>query len=215
MCMALTWGGSTIALRTGDLALAERYATMLIEHAEKHSVSLYHAYGLGIRGWLAAKRGDPATGVQLLRSALAGIRQTRSYVFYMKFLVILAEFLGPAGEVNEALAAIDEALQRTERNQEFWCMPEVLRIKGELLILQNESNAAVAEDHFVRSLDWARRQGALSWELRTAMSLARSQRDRGESREARDLLAAVYGRFTEGFGTADLREAKRLIDALS
>ena len=215
MCMALTWGGSTIALRTGDLALAERYATMLIEHAEKQSVSLYHAYGLGIRGWLAAKRGDPATGVQLLRSALVGIRQTRSYVFYLKFLVIMAEFLGPAGEVNEALAAIDEALQRAERNQEFWCMPEVLRIKGELLILQNESNAAVAEDHFVRSLDWARRQGALSWELRTAMSLARSQRDRGESREARDPLAAVYGRFTEGFGTADLREAKRLIDALS
>jgi predicted ATPase len=115
MCMALTWGGNTIALRTGDLTLAERYTAMLIEHAERHSLSLYHAYGLGIRGWLAAKRGDLATGVQLLRAALAGIRETRSYVFYMKFLVILAEFLGPAGEINEGLAAIDEALQRAER----------------------------------------------------------------------------------------------------
>jgi predicted ATPase len=94
-------------------------------------------------------------------------------------------------------------------------MPEVLRIKGELVIMQNESNAAVAEDYFVRSLDWARRQGALSWELRTAMSLARSQRDRGESREAHDLLAAVYGRFTEGVGTANLQAARSLLDELS
>jgi predicted ATPase len=91
-------------------------------------------------------------------------------------------------------------------------MPEVLRLKGELLILQNESNAAVAEDCFLRSLDWARRQGALSWELRTATSLARLRRDQGRRREAFDLLASVYGRFTEGFGTADLQSAKRLLD---
>ena len=215
MCMALTWGGTTIALRTGDLTLAEQYATMLVEHAEKHSVSLYHAYGLGVRGWLSAKRGDPATGVQLLRAALAGIRETRSYVFYVKFLVILAEFLGPAGEVDAGLAAIDESLQRVERNEELWCMPEVLRIKGELLLLQKGSNAAVAEDIFLRSLDWARRQGALSWELRTAMSLAHLLRDRGCRREALDLLASVHDRFTEGFGTADLQAARLLYDELT
>jgi predicted ATPase len=151
----------------------------------------------------------------LLRAALAGIRETHSYVFYMKFLVILAEFLGPAGEINEGLAAIDEALQRAERNQEFWCMPEVLRIKGELVIMQDESNAAVAEDHFARSLDWAHRQGALSWELRTAMSLARRRRAHDRIEEARDLLSSVYGRFTEGFETADLRAARLLLDELT
>ena len=94
-------------------------------------------------------------------------------------------------------------------------MPEVLRIKGELLLLQNGSNAAVAEDSFLRSLDWARRQGALSWELRTAMSLARLQRDQGCRREALDLLASVHGRFTEGFGTADLQAARLLLDELT
>jgi predicted ATPase/DNA-binding winged helix-turn-helix (wHTH) protein len=215
MCMALTWGGSTIALRTGDLTVAERYTGMLIEHAEKHSVSLYHAYGLGVRGWLSAKHGDPVKGVLLLRAALAGIRETRSYVFYMKFLVNLAEFLGSAGEVDAGLAAIDEALQRAERHEELWCMPEVLRIKGELLLLVGAPDAEVAAaDHFVQALDWARRLETLSWELRAAISLARVQGNQGRILEARDLLAPIYERFTEGFGTADLREAKRLIDAL-
>jgi len=215
LCMALTWGGSIIALRTGDLTLAERYTMMLVEHAEKHSVSLYHAYGLGARGWLSAKRGDLQTGVQLLRAALAGIRETRSYVFYMKFLVNLAEFLGPAGEVNQGLAAIDEAIQRAERNEELWCMPEVLRIKGELLLLSAKADTNTADDHFRRSLDLARRQGALAWELRAAMSLARLRRRQGHFGQARDILAPIYDRFTEGFETADLLGAKRLLDELS
>ena len=215
MCMALTWGGSTIALRTGDLTIAERYTEMLIDHAEKHSVSLYRAYGLGVRGWLSAKQGDPMTGVQMLRAALAGIRETRSYVFYMKFLVNLAEFFGPVGEVDEGLAAIDEAQQRAERHEELWCMPEILRIKGELLLLQGAPGAAAAaEDHFLQALDRARQQAALSWELRAATSLARLLRDRDRIGEARDLLAPIYERLTEGFGTADLQAAKRLIDAL-
>ena len=215
MCMALTWGGSTIALRTGDLTLAERYTTMLIEHAEKHSVSLYQPYGLGVMGWLSAKHGDPEKGVQLLRAALTGICEARSYVFYLKFLVTLAEFLGPAGEINEGLIVIDEALQRAERHKELWCMPEVLRIKGELVLLQNVSNAANAEKCFRCSLDWARRQNALSWELRAATSLARLWRSQGKVREARDLLASVYGRFVEGFASADLQSAKRLLNDLS
>jgi predicted ATPase len=133
----------------------------------------------------------------------------------MKFLVNLAEFLGSAGEVDAGLAAIDEALQRAERYEELWCMPEVLRIKGELLLLAGAPNAVVAAaDHFVQSLDWARRLETLSWELRAAISLARVQGHQGRILEARDLLAPIYERFTEGFGTADLREAKRLIDAL-
>lgn len=91
----------------------------------------------------------------------------------------------------------------------------VLRIKGELLLMQNASNAAAADDAFLQSLDWARRQRALSWELRTGTSLARLRHDRGRNREAHDLLAAVYGRFTEGFATADLKAAQRLLDEVS
>jgi predicted ATPase len=89
-------------------------------------------------------------------------------------------------------------------------------VKGELLLLQGAPEAAAtAEDHFRQALDWARRQGALSWELRAATSLARLLRDRDRIGEARDLLSSVYGRFTEGFGTADLQAAKQLLDKLS
>jgi len=120
--------------------------------------------------------------------------------------------LAGAGDLDDGLAVADEALQRTERNNAFWWMPEALRIKGDVMLLSHKADPTVAEDHFRRSLDLAHRQGALSWELRTAMSLARSQRDQGRIGEARDLLASVHGRFTEGFATADLQSAKRLLD---
>ena len=95
-------------------------------------------------------------------------------------------------------------------------MAELLRVKGELLLLQGAPGAAAAaEDHFRQALDWARRQGALSWELRAATSLARLLRDRDRIDEARDLLAPICDRFTEGFGTADLQSAKRLLDELA
>jgi len=106
-------------------------------------------------------------------------------------------------------------LRRAERNNAFWWMPEALRIKGEVLLLSDKADATAAEDHFRRSLDLAHQQGALSWELRAAISLARLQRHQGRIGGARDLLAAVYNRFTEGFGTADLQSATRLLDELS
>ena len=119
-----------------------------------------------------------------------------------------------AAQFDESLAAADEALERTERSNALWWTPEALRIKGETLLLCKGDTSA-AEDHFCRSLDLARRQGALSWELRTATSLARLRRDTGRIRGARELLSSVYGRFTEGFGTADLRSAKALIEKLT
>jgi predicted ATPase len=92
-------------------------------------------------------------------------------------------------------------------------MPELLRIKGEVL-LQRKPNAIDAEDHFLRSLAWARRQGALSWELRSATSLARLWRDQARTKEAHELLAPVYHRFTEGFDTVDVKAAKALVESL-
>src|SRR4029077_2768139 len=97
---------------------------------------------------------------------------------------------------DEGLSIIDEALARSERNEERWCVAELLRIKGELTLREGAPQAATAaEEHFLRSLDWARRQGALSWELRTATSLARLQQDQGRAAEARSLLQSVYDRF--------------------
>jgi len=129
---------------------------------------------------------------------------------------LMAEALGRAGQNAEGLAAIGEAIAHAERTEERWAMAEMLRVKGELLLLQGAPGAAaVAEDHFRQALDWARRQGALSWELRAATSLGRLLRDRDRVDEARDLLAPIYERFTEGFSTADLQAGKKLLDELN
>ena len=105
---------------------------------------------------------------------------------------------------------------RSERTEERWLIAELLRTKGELLLLQDAPGAAAAaEGQFRQTLDWARRQGALSWELRAATSLARLWRDQHRVTEARALLGPVYGRFAEGFATADLREARSLLEQLA
>jgi predicted ATPase len=120
-----------------------------------------------------------------------------------------------AGEIDDSLVVADKALQRAERANAFWWLPEALRIKGEILLLSDRADTSAAEDHFRRSIELAHQQGALSWELRTAMSIARLQRSQNRIDEARQLLAPVSGRFAEGFGTAGLQSAKRLLDELA
>jgi predicted ATPase len=128
----------------------------------------------------------------------------------------MAEALGQAGQIADGLAAIEEAIVRSEATEERWVVAELLRVKGELFLLQGAPGAAAAaEGHFRQALDWARRQGALSWELRAATSLARLLSDQGRSADAAALLQTVYERFTEGFDTADLKVAKALLDDLS
>jgi predicted ATPase len=134
----------------------------------------------------------------------------------MRFAAVYtAEGLGKAGQITDALDAIDDAIARAERTEELWQIAELLRVKGELVLLQDAApQITAAEDYFQRALDWARRQGALSWELRGAARLARLLRDQGRFAEALALLQPVYDRFTEGFETADLKMAKALLDAL-
>jgi predicted ATPase len=127
----------------------------------------------------------------------------------------MAEALGRAGQSGDGLATIDERIVHSEHTEERWWMTDLLRIRGEILLLQGANDAAaVAEDHFRQALDWARRQGALSWELRAATSLARLFRTQGRSGDALALLQPIYDRFTEGFGTADLKAAKNLLDEI-
>jgi predicted ATPase len=162
---------------------------------------------------VVAKRGDIAGGVHALRR---GFEEAGDARFLPRFLLLLGELaacLGQAGEVAPGLATIQETLVRCEARDERWYIAELLRIKGELVIMEGAADAAVAaEGYFLRALDWARRQQALSWELRTATSLARLWRDQNRAAEARELLGSVYGHFTEGFDTADLREAKSLLE---
>jgi predicted ATPase len=165
---------------------------------------------------LVIQRGDLSIGLRLLRAGFDELGEARSAFRYISFLGTLAEALGRAGQVSDGLAAIDEAFERCERTEELWRIAELLRIKGELVLVQGGSDAAAAaEDCFRQALDWAHRQGALSWELRTASILARLWRDQQRVKEARELLGSVYGRFTEGFATADLREARSLLQQLA
>jgi predicted ATPase len=116
----------------------------------------------------------------------------------------------------KAHMAIDEALERAESNEEHWCMAELLRIKGDLFRLDGSAGAdGMAEDYLLQALDWARRQEALSWELRAALSLAKLWHQDGKTAEADEVLSAVYNRFTEGFETPDLRSASAMLQSLA
>jgi predicted ATPase len=207
---------SPIALWVGDLAPAEQYIEMLLNYSTRQTLPLWHAWGRSHQGVLVIRRGDLVTGLQLLRAGLDELGEARSALRFLTFLGEMAEALGRAGQIANGLAAVEEAIERSERTEERWLIAELLRIKGELLLLQGAPGAAAAaEGHFRQALDWAHRQGALSWELRTASSLARLWRDQHRVKEARALLGSVYGRFTEGFTTADLQVAKGLLEQLA
>jgi len=211
---ALAVAACPIALWVGDLAAAEHYGEMLLDHSTRHALARWHVFGRCHQGVLAIQRGDLSIGLRLLRAGLDEPGAAGSAPRFFTFL--MAEALGRAGQIAEGLAAIEEAIVRSERTEERWVIAESLRIKGELVLLQGAPGAAAAaEGHFRQALDWARRQGALSWELRTASSLARLWRDQHRVKEARELLGSVYGRFTEGFATADLREARSLLEQLA
>ena len=211
---ALAVAACPIALWAGDLAAAEHYVEMLLDHSTRHALARWRAFGRCYQGMLVIQRGDSATGLRLLRAAFAEPATAESAARLFAFLISAAS--GRAGQIVDGLAAIEEAIVRSEHSEERWLIAELLRIKGELLLLQGAPGAAAAaEDHFRQALDWARRQGALSWELRAATSLARLLRDQGRSADAMALLQPVYDRFTEGFDTADLKAAKALLGALA
>jgi predicted ATPase len=187
---------------------------MLIDHSARHALARWRAFGVSHQGVLLIQRGDLSSGLRLLRAGFAEPGAAGSVPRFFTFL--MAEALGRAGQIAAGLAAIEEAIVRSERSEERWAIAEFLRIKGELLLLEGAPGAAVAaQDLYQQALDWARRQGALSWELRAATSLARLLSEPGGSADATALLQPVYDRFTEGFATADLKAAKALLDDLS
>ncbi|HVH82120.1 MAG TPA: hypothetical protein VM782_22170, partial [Stellaceae bacterium] len=188
---------------------------MQLDHSARHLLARWNAMGRSYQGVLAIKRGDLVTGLRLVRSGLDEVGAASSSVSRL-IAFLMAEALGAAGQIADGLAAVDEAIEQSERTEERWLIAELLRIKGEFLLLQDAAAAvAAAEDHFRQALELARRQGALSWELRAATSLARLLSDQARSNEAQELLAPVYNRFTEGFATADLEAARVLLDDLS
>jgi predicted ATPase len=174
---------------------------------------LYRAQGTIYRGWVTVKKGDVTDGISLLRSGSSAYRATGAELWMSHHVALLAAACEIAGQVEEALTLLEEALQIVERTGERWFAAELNRHKGQLLLRQGHAEAA--EELYRKALSIAEEQGAKLWELRAAASLARLRRDQGRHAEARELLAPVYGWFTEGFGTADLKEAKALLDELA
>ena len=131
------------------------------------------------------------------------------------WLLCLVRAYAELSRYNDAWRCIGEAMTLADTTNERWCEAEVYRMAGEIALLSSELDAAKAEGYFQRALAVARQQQAKSWELRAAMSLARVWRDQGKVQQARELLAPVYGWFTEGFDTRDLKDAKELLDELA
>ena len=179
----------------------------------RHDWHFWHAFGSCFRGVLTVQRGDLAAGLDFLEEALSGLRNIDFGVHYLYFLCHYAGALGLAGRADRGLDVIEQAIARSDRNDERWCIAEVLRIKGELLHRQGKFEAADAA--YATAREWAERQGALSWSLRIATGAARLWQDMGRAAAARAELAAVCGRFTEGFDTADYRNARAVLDGLN
>ena len=166
------------------------------------------------QGSLFVELGKASDAVQIIIAGITACRSTGTTVFEPRTLSFLASAHAELGHFDDAWRCIGEAMTAADTTKERWWGAEVDRIAGEIALKSPEVDTTKAEAYFDRALAVARQQQAKSWELRAAMSMARLWRDQGKRDEARDLLAPVYGWFTEGFDTLDLKEAKALLDEL-
>jgi predicted ATPase/DNA-binding winged helix-turn-helix (wHTH) protein len=215
LCNGLASGACPVALWNGDLRTAERWIAISLENAERSGLTAWQADANCLRGVLFIRRGDIAAGVNILINALDKFSSSMLHTRHDIFVAELAGALGLVGDVAGGLRALEHALRRTELTKSRWYVPEFLRIKGELALAEKAPAAEpAAEALFRQSLDLARHQRALSWELRTATSLARLYHHQRCTARASGLLEPVYARFTEGFSTADLTASRVLLDSL-
>ncbi len=211
LATALGFGARVLSF-DGDNAVLGEWVDEMIAITAGRALPQWNAGTTVFCGWAKIQNGDVAEGISLLRSGLTAYRAPGTEMFIPHFIALLAAAYEIAGQAEEALALLDDALQLVEKNGERWFAAELNRHKGQLLLRQGHSEAA--EELYRKALSIAKEQEAKLWELRAAMSLARLRRDQGRHAEARDLLAPVYAWFTEGFDTPDLIEAKALLDEL-
>jgi class 3 adenylate cyclase/predicted ATPase len=201
-----------LSLVGDDMALGEQ-ADQLVSFTIEQGFRQWHAQGTIYRGWVQARNGHVAEGMPLLRDGITAFRASGTEAWLPHFLALRASACDLAGEAEEGLRLLDEAMQIADNTGERWLEAELHRLRGQLLLRRGHAEAA--ENSYREALRIAREQEAKLWELRAAASLARLCRDRGHRGQVRDLLAPLYGWFTEGFGTADLKEARALLDELS
>jgi class 3 adenylate cyclase/predicted ATPase len=210
---ALFWASIPYTL-CGNRAAAAAQAQELVTLAEEKGALFWKAYGMVRQGCVLALTGRASDATEILISGMTALRTTGATLCMPFFLPHLARAHAELGQFEAAWRCIGEAMTTAETTKETWCEAEIHRTAGEIALTSPEADPAKAQAHFERAIAIARSQKAMSWELRAATSLARLLRDHGKRQQALDLLAPVYGWFTEGCDTADLKEAKALLDEL-
>jgi class 3 adenylate cyclase/predicted ATPase len=198
-----------------DVPAVHQHAEAAVALATEQGLPLWAAQGKSPRGWALAMQGQGEEGIAQVRQGLAAYRATEAALTVPYFCTVLADVAAHVGHTEDGLQALAEDYTLVEQQEERYWEAEVSRLRGVLLLRQPGAPPAEAETWLQRALDVARRQEAKSLELRAAMSLGRLWQQQGKQAEARELLAPIYGWFTEGFDTADLQEAKALLEALS
>ena len=202
-------------IHCGNYAIANAQLDEAITLANEKGAVFWKAGAMLVQGCLLAQAGKASDAVRTITSGLTAWRATGATVWMPTYLSYLARAYAELGQFDDARRCIGEAMAAMQTTNENWYEAEVHRIAGEIALQSPEPDAAKAEAYFERALAVARQQQAKSWELRAAMSLARLWRDQGKVQQARELLAPVYGWFTEGFDTRDLKEAKALLEELA
>ncbi len=214
---SIVYGHSHVAaleLMRLDPVAAGRHSETLVELARAHEMPMFAAYGAFYGSWWRVQSVDHGVGLADMRTAIAACRERGIGLNVPRFVASLAEAEAQAGELDAAIATVDGAIAEIERDGQRWCEAEAHRIRGEILLKRDAANTAPAEEAFRTAIAIAQQQKARSFQLRAATRLARLWRDQGKPQEAHGLLAPVYGWFTEGFDTLDLKEAKALLDEL-
>jgi predicted ATPase len=199
---------------SGNYAAATTFIEEVVSLADEKGVLFWKGLGVMNRGCVLALTGKATDAIQMLTSGIAAWRSTGAKVWMPLFLSFLARAYADVGQLDDAWRCIAEAMTEVEKTKEKWCEAGIHRTAGGIALMSPAPEVARAEAHFERALAVAREQQAKSWELRAAMSMARLWCDQGKRQQAQDLLAPVYGWFTEGFDTLDLKEAKALLEQL-
>jgi predicted ATPase len=206
---------TTTSTFCGNHAAAAAHAQELVALAKEKGSLMWKAYGMAHHGSALTLTGRSADAIEMLMSGITA-RLTKGATLFIPFLLAqLARAHAEIGQFEEAWRCIGEALTAAGTTKQKWCEAEIHRTAGELTLTSTEPEAAKAQAYFARALAIARDQQAKSWELRAATSMARLWRGQGKRQQAHDLLTPIYGWFTEGFDTLDLKQAKALLDELA
>jgi class 3 adenylate cyclase/predicted ATPase len=207
--------GSFTHILCGNYATANVETDELAALAEEKGALLWKAFGMSTQGCLLALTGKSASAVHIITSGIKALRSTGATLWEPMHTSYLTRAYANVGQFDDALRCIGEAMSMIETAGERWFEAEANRVAGEIALMSSEPDRGKAEAYFERAIAVARQQQAKSWQLRASMSLARLWRDQGKVQQARELLAPVYGWFTEGFDTRDLKEAKTLLEGLT